>query len=186
MTIIKIAFMGTQSTGKTSRAKKMSKADNLLLVTEAARSCPLPINRQATKEAQIYIFTTQLQREIEEMAMAENFDMGGIVCDRSLLDSLVYSADRGFSDLVDLLLPFIRKWLKTYSKLFWCRPAPGSSPELDGVRCADWIWQKQIDKRFETFIEDILCLNVEIIQDKEIKCPHINLNQGKPLKPEWI
>ena len=161
--MIKVAFLGTQSTGKTMRAKALSKSNNLLLVTESARSCPLPINKKASRNAQLFIFSTQLQREIEQMDMAEKFDMSGVVCDRSLLDPLIYSFDRGHADLVELLMPFTKKWMKTYSKLYWCRPAKGSTPEKDGVRCADWIWQKRIDRVFETFIKDILCLKVEEI-----------------------
>ena len=164
--MVKIAFIGAQSTGKTTRAKKLSKEKGLLLVTEAARSCPLPINQKATREAQIYIFATQLQREIIQMAIAERYKMDGIVCDRSLLDSLVYSLDRGYKEIVDLFLPFTERWMRTYAKLYWCRPAKNSIPENDGVRCSDLVWQKRIDRRFEDFIRRIPCLDVEVIDSK--------------------
>ena len=187
MTKIKIAFLGTQSTGKSLRAKALSKKENLVLVTGAARSCPLPINLKASKEAQLYIFSTQIQWEIAQMAAAKQLGSNGIVCDRCILDAFVYSADRGFIDLVQLLLPFTEKWLKTYSKLFWCRPALGSSPKSDGVRCSDRIWQKRIDSIFEGFVRDLLCLDVEVIQDKEIDCQiPLDLTQGITPKPEWI
>ena len=164
--MIKIAFIGAQSTGKTMRAKKLSKEKGLLLVTEAARSCPLPINQKATREAQIYIFATQLQREIIQMAIAERYKMDGIVCDRSLLDSLVYSLDRGYEEIVDLFLPFTRRWMKTYTEIYWCRPAKGTKPQSDGVRCSNIIWQRRIDRRFETFIRDVLCLDVKMIDSE--------------------
>ena len=165
---MKVAFLGAQSTGKSIRAKAFSKENNLMLVTEVARSCPLPINRQASREAQLFIFATQLKTEIELSATAEKFGMDGIVCDRSILDSLIYSLDRGFGDVVELFLPFTRKWMETYDKLIWCRPAKGSSPKADGVRCSDLVWQTRIDRRFETFIKDILCLKVETINDMEL------------------
>ena len=165
---MKVAFLGAQSTGKTERAKALSKSDNLLLVTEAARSCPLPINRQASREAQLFIFATQLKKEIEQAVVAERYDMNGIVCDRSLLDPLVYSLDRGFAEIVELFLPFTRKWMETYDVLYWCRPAKGSSPKTDGIRCGDLVWQTRIDRRFEAFIKDILCLKAEVINDIEV------------------
>ena len=165
---VKVAFLGTQSTGKTKRAKAYSKKNNLLLVTGAARSCPLPINLQASRAAQIFIFATQIEMEIEQSAISDKYAMDGIVCDRSLLDPLVYSLDRGFGGLVELLLPFTRKWMETYDKLYWCRPAKGSSPKADGVRCSNLIWQTRIDRRFEAFIKDILCLNVETIDNMEL------------------
>ena len=165
--MLKIAFIGTHSTGKTLRAKKLSKEKGLYLVTESARSCPLPINKQASREAQLYIISTQLQREITQMHFAERFAANGIVCDRSLLDPLVYSLDRGYGDLVELLIPFTRKWMKTYSKLYWCRPEKGTKPVNDGVRYPDVMWQRRIDRRFETFIRDLFCLDVEVIDKKE-------------------
>ena len=171
--MLKVGFMGTQSTGKSTRAKALSKEFGFALVTEAARSCPLPINKRVSRTAQLYIYSKVLQLEIEQMTHAERYDIPGIVCDRTLLDPLVYSFDRGFTDLVDLFLPFTRKWMVTYTKLFWCRPAKGSTPEVDGVRCSDWIWQKKIDRKFETFIQDVLCLNVEVIDSKDMKCPSI-------------
>ena len=171
--MLKVGFMGTQSTGKTERAKALSKEYGLYLVTEAARSCPLPINKGATRTAQLYIYSKVLLSEIEQSVMAERYAAPGIVCDRTLLDPLVYAQDRGYDDLVDLFLPFTRKWMKTYNKLFWCRPEEGSRPEDDGMRCSDWVWQRRIDRRFETFVRGILCLNVKVIDSKDMKCPSI-------------
>lgn len=167
--MVKVAIIGAQSTGKSLRAKDLSKKGNLLLMPEVARSCPLPINKEASRNTQLYIFATQLQKEIEQMVKAEKSGMNGIVCDRSLLDTLVYSIDGGFDDITELLLPLTRKWMNTYTKIYWCRPAKGSFPENDGIRCSDFLWQKKIDRIFEKLIKDIFCLNVEIINDKKTK-----------------
>ena len=163
MTKVKIAFIGTHSTGKTIRAEKISAEKGLVLLTGMARSCPLPINEVASKEAQLYIWSRQLSEEIRSMALSDR----GIVCDRSLLDSLVYAYDRGYEDIVENFLPFTRKWMNTYTELYWCRPAPGTTPEKDGVRSDDWIWQQRIDRQFALFIEDILSLEVEEISSVE-------------------
>ena len=161
--MIKIAFLGTHSTGKTTRAKTLSKEKGYILVTEAARSCPLPVNRKASRSAQLYIFSTQLRNEIEQMAWAEKTGAPGIVCDRSIVDSLIYSADRGYSDLVDMLTPLARKWLKTYTKLYWCRPKPGTVPTKDKFRETDPLWQLAIDAIFERMLGDVFGIYPEIL-----------------------
>ena len=147
---------------------KNTQENGLDLVPEVARRCPLPLNQQATRDSQLYIWAGQIKDETEKMYLSKR----DIVCGRSLLDSVVYSYDRGYNDLVDFFLPFTRKWMQTYSNLYWCRPAPDTHPVADGVRSGDWLYQKRIDREFELFIQDILCLpNIEIIK-KIIKNDH--------------
>ncbi len=161
--MIKIAFLGTHSTGKTTRAKNLSREKGYILVTEAARSCPLPINRQASREAQLYIFTKQIQSEIEQKALSEKIGAPGIVCDRTVIDNLVYAMDRGFTDLVEMLIPLARQWTKTYTKIYWCRPKPGMTPERDGIRDPNPLWQIRIDRRFDAMLSNVFGIHPEIL-----------------------
>ena len=164
--MIKIAYCGTHSTGKTTRAKAVSKERGYIMVTEAARSCPFPINRKASRKAQLYIFTKQIQNELEAEAWAERTNAPGIVCDRSILDSIVYSLDRGYTGLANMLTPFAQAWMKTYTKIYWCRPKPDTVPERDGVRDLDPLWQHRIDRLFESVI-NIFRIKYEEITDVE-------------------
>ena len=65
---MKIAFIGSHGVGKTtlcydlaSRLKRQDRAVDL--VKEVARRCPLPINRETTREAQAWILHTQIADE---------------------------------------------------------------------------------------------------------------------------
>ena len=62
---MKIAFIGSHGVGKTtlcydlaSRLKRQDRAVDL--VKEVARRCPLPINRETTREAQWRLVTSPL------------------------------------------------------------------------------------------------------------------------------
>ena len=55
------------------------------LVKEVARSCPLPINRDTTLEAQSWILHTQIADEIVAGSRG-----GYVLCDRSVIDNYAY------------------------------------------------------------------------------------------------
>jgi adenylate kinase family enzyme len=66
---VKIALIGTHGVGKTTLcfdlAARLKRLDRSVhLVTEVARDCPLPLNRDTTLDAQSWILHTQCAREI--------------------------------------------------------------------------------------------------------------------------
>ena len=73
---MKIAFMGTHGVGKTTLCFELVAALKRLdrsvdVVKEVARRCPLPINRETTRAAQLWILHNQIAEEIAEQAVEE-------------------------------------------------------------------------------------------------------------------
>ena len=159
--MIKVAFIGAHSTGKTEKSRSYAKEHGYLRVPEAARTCPFPINRQASRETQLYIWSSQLVLELDQIHWAEETGVEGIVCDRSLLDPFIYSVDRGFAGLVDDMLPLTRDWMKTYTKIYFVRPL-NNIVKRDGIRDTDPLWRTRIDRLFETWIKNLGLIVEEI------------------------
>ena len=70
---MKIAFIGTHGVGKTTLCYELAGALKrqgipVDIVKEVARLSPLPINRQTSLDAQIWILMTQVAEEIRSAA----------------------------------------------------------------------------------------------------------------------
>lgn len=152
---MKIGIMGTHGAGKTTFAlrmvaelKKNHPGENVGMLTEVARQCPFTINKNTTREAQLWIFHMQIPAEIEMAAKNEI-----LVCDRTILDPLVYAQWAGFADLVDAYLPIAIDWAGTYDEIYWARPGSGRLTD-DGFRSVDTGFQKEIDRIFAAWFRD--------------------------------
>jgi len=136
----KIAFIGSHGVGKTTLcfelAARLKRLDRRVdMVKEVARSCPLPLNRDTTVDAQSWILHTQVAREIET-AHEQDF----LVCDRSVLDNYAYLVAK-----FGRRAPFdnvVADWLKSYAILAWVPVVEG--PRYDGVRDTDLTYQRRI------------------------------------------
>ena len=139
---LKVAFIGSHGVGKTTLsfelAARLKRLDYPVdMVKEVARSCPLPLNRDTTVEAQAWILYTQVAREIEG---AWNHRV--LVCDRSVLDNYAYLVTKfGRLEPYDTV---VRSWLHSYALLAWV-PVLGD-PRFDGVRDTDRLYQRRIDE----------------------------------------
>lgn len=147
---MKIAFVGTHGVGKTTLCYELAallkkQAVDVELVKEVARSCPLPINRETSLLAQLWILHSQIAREIEMEARHEV-----VVCDRSVLDNYAYlmhaagpqpAAERTVDD-----------WLGSYALLLKV-PRTGKPP-ADGVRDLDLDFQVAIDESLDRLIDE--------------------------------
>ena len=86
-----ITLVGTHCTFKTTFTQALHEAASArglssCVVSEVARLCPLPMNKQQTKESTMWIFNEQLKQE--EKALKQNTDV--LFCDRSFLDPFAY------------------------------------------------------------------------------------------------
>lgn len=139
---MKLAFIGSHGVGKTTLcfdlAARLKRQDRAVdLVKEVARSCPLPINRDTTLEAQAWILHTQIAQEIA--AAAQN-DI--VICDRSVLDNYAYLVQQaGRQPAYDAL---VRQWVGSYDGLF--KVPIIDPPSFDGKRDVSATFQHDIDQ----------------------------------------
>ena|GEM_PF-440735 len=147
---LKVAFVGSHGVGKTTLcfelAARMKRLDlRVDMVKEVARSCPLPLNRDTTVDAQAWILHTQIAREIEEMV---HHDV--IVCDRAVLDNYAYLVEKyGRMRVFDEL---VASWLPTYGLLVKVPIVEG--PRFDGIRDTASDYQQAIDRTIEVLMKD--------------------------------
>jgi hypothetical protein len=114
------------------------------IVKEVARSCPLPINRDTTVEAQAWILHSQIAQEI---ASQTQHDV--VICDRSVLDNYAYLVHRaGRRPEYDAL---VTHWADTYAGLF--KVPILQAPSFDGTRDLSTSFQREIDAVIDGLVE---------------------------------
>ena len=141
---MKIAFIGTHGVGKTTLAYELCnelKKQHLDVgfIDEIARRCPFPINEGTSLEAQTWILTTTISRELELNKIYPN-----IICDRSVLDNYVYLFHK-FGHVAELH-GLVRYWVRTYDLLFRV-PVTREYLQPDGVRSVAFEFQEMIDEK---------------------------------------
>jgi thymidylate kinase len=148
--MVKIAFIGTHGVGKTTLCYDLGailkkRGLHVDIVKEVARLSPLPINRQTSLEAQMWILSTQIAEEIRSAAHHEV-----VICDRSVLDNyayLVFAAGKQ-----RWLEPLVNRWMRTYDLLFKV-PISGTA-SADGIRDTDEFFMRQIDRLVDELVDD--------------------------------
>jgi len=147
---MKIAFIGTHGVGKTTLCYELAASLKRLdvsvdLVKEVARRCPLPISRDTTSAAQLWILHSQIAEEIE---LEPSFDI--IVCDRAVLDNYAYliNAAGRQSDLEGL----IRHWMASYQLLV--KVPVVTPPRYDGTRDVSVTFQLTIDRILDDLLDE--------------------------------
>lgn len=145
---MKIAFIGTHGTGKTTLCYNLvgelkKQNINADMVKEVARLSPLPVNRQTSIEAQTWILMTQVA---EEIASASRHDV--VVCDRSVLDNYAYLAFAfGRQKAIERFVDF---WMKSYDVLF--KVPVVDAPSEDGFRDTDQFFIRSIDQLVDALL----------------------------------
>ena len=168
---MKIAFLGTHGTGKTTLAHELvakfkKQGIDAGFLNEVARRCPFPLNEEATKKSQVWIILSQIIAEMEAEEGCE-----ALVCDRSVLDGYCYYVNKfGRSPVLEAL---VREHLKTYSRLIRV-PIREGLLQKDKVRSTNLKFQKDVDDQFNKFtklfeLEDkIQPIKKEKLSDEEI------------------
>jgi len=145
---LKIAFVGTHGTGKTTLCYELAawmkkREARVDMVREVARRCPLPINQETTLDAQSWILHSQIAEEIQ---LASQQDV--VICDRSVLDNYAYLVHRlGPQRVLDEL---VAHWMTTYTHLFKV-PIVGA-PAFDGTRDTSRAFQEGIDQTVDQLL----------------------------------
>jgi nicotinamide riboside kinase len=180
---VKIAFLGSHGVGKTTLcfdvAARLKRLDmSVDLVKEVARSCPLPINRDTTLEAQAWILHTQVA---EEIAAASRYEV--VVCDRSVLDNYAYLVHQvGRRPEYDEL---VRAWMRTYDGLF--KVPIIAEPSFDGTRDTSATFQAEVDQVIDELLQalGIACHRLDPT-DREGWVDAVLRAVGVPLQPPQI
>ena len=138
---MKIGFVGSQGTGKTTLSYELAaelkkRGHDVYVLSEVARSCPLPINEETTKESQLWIIGKQMTRE--QSAKGKIY-----VSDRTILDPYCYGM-RIDPDFFKDFESFIKAYLRTYDYIFYMPPNDDYLMD-DGTRSTDTKFRDEID-----------------------------------------
>ncbi len=180
---MKIAFIGTHGVGKTTLcyelAARLKRLDFAVdMVREVARTCPLPINRDTTLDAQAWILHTQIAAEL---AAASQYQV--VVCDRSVLDNYAYMVHRlGRRREYDAL---VRAWVATYDGLF--KVPVLAPPAFDGTRDTSTTFQQEIDHVLDDLVAafHVRCHHLDA-HDRDGWLDEVLTAMDLPLRPRQI
>ena len=139
----KIAFIGSHGIRKTTAALAFASAiqragRSVEFAREVVRDNPLGINEAATGEAQLWVLTSQIRRELELAQQAEC-----LVTDRGVMDNFAYYLRAaGGEDRYDVG-PLITAWSSTYDLVV--RLTPDVEIRADGVRSTSDSFRDEIE-----------------------------------------
>ncbi len=148
----KVAFIGTSCTGKTSLCEALSSDHGVVIVPEAARQyfsehSVDPIER----------FSEAVQSKIQDLVVenerqAERFAPDNIVCDRSVLDAVVYTKYGGNDAGAEHMFRYATEFLPSYTKLLVLDPHDVPYRQ-DSIRTESASTRMAIHDLFLTFLE---------------------------------
>ena len=146
--ISKIAFTGTHGTGKTTSVFKLAadcklhcSTKSVHIITETASESPFKINKNTTPESQLWIFTTQIKRELENSLRYKL-----LISDRTIVDCIAYSTIAGFKDLAKNQIEMAKSFIGTYDYIFYKSIEKNNFVFEDGIRDAkDMDFRKNMD-----------------------------------------
>ena len=139
----KIAFIGSHGIRKTTAALAFASViqragRSVEFAREVVRDNPLGINEGASCEAQLWVLTSQIRRELELSRKAEC-----LVTDRGVMDNFAYylRAGGGVDDFD--VEPLVRRWSRTYDLVV--RLTPDVEIRADGVRSTSDRFRDEIE-----------------------------------------
>jgi len=164
---IKIGFIGPQGSGKTTKAYVLGvllkkQGYDVYILSEVARSCPLPINEDTTRESQLWIMGKQLTREQSAKGQV-------LITDRTILDSFAYSMSTD-PKFFSTLKPFIKEYMNTYDLVFYLK-ANDKYLIDDGIRSVDKGYRNKIDDIMKELITE---LDIDVKKDVDLQSTVLN------------
>ncbi len=148
----KIAFVGTSCVGKTTILNKFKNDPSVALVEEAARKF-FEINPKIAAR-----FGRQPQEKIQKLALklekeAVKQGTSVILCDRSVIDAVVYVRAYGDKKGSNEMLAKVRDWLPTYDKFYLLDPK-GVPYVFDKIRQEDITWRQKLHDAYLDFFKE--------------------------------
>lgn len=151
----KIALVGTSRIGKTPILEAFAKRNlSIAIVPEAARDFfeahpEIEIKDRFQKSAQERIQYVAFRREQDSLREKPQI----ILCDRSVLDAVVYVRATGDREGSEELLGRVRFWLPTYDKFLLFDPA-GVPYEKDEIRQEEIEMREKFHEAFLDFFQE--------------------------------
>ena len=165
-----IGITGTHGTGKTTFLYKLAhdlkirhSTKSLGIISEVARSCPLPIfsaKSEASERAQMWILASLIR---EEISKAAKFDI--VISDRTVFDVIAYTMEVD-QDLAAEMLGLVQRI--HYDQVYFIRPFGEEWMTNDGQRSVDSGLRQRVDRNL------VSILNSQDINVKEIKIKRMN------------
>jgi nicotinamide riboside kinase len=139
----KIAFIGSHGIRKTTAALAFASViqragRSVEFAREVVRDNPLGINEGASSEAQLWVLTSQIRRELELSRKAEC-----LVTDRGVMDNFAYYLRAGGGEDHFDVEPLVRRWSRTYDLVV--RLTPDVEIRADGVRSTSDRFRDEIE-----------------------------------------
>jgi nicotinamide riboside kinase len=139
----KIAFIGSHGIRKTTAALAFASVvqragRSVEFAREVVRDNPLGINEAATAEAQLWVLTSQIRRELE---LARNAEC--LVTDRGVMDNFAYYLRAAGGEDRFTIEPLVRQWSQTYDLVIRLTPDVAIRP--DGVRSTSDRFREEIE-----------------------------------------
>ena len=139
----KIAFIGSHGIRKTTAALAFAGAiqragRSVEFAREVVRDNPLGINEGATCEAQLWVITSQVRRELELSRKAEC-----LVTDRGVMDNFAYFLRACDGEDRFAVEPLVRTWSGTYDLVV--RLTPDIDIRADGVRSTSDVFRDEVE-----------------------------------------
>lgn len=150
----KFAIVGTLCTGKTTVAnllREKYKTEDIVFVSEAARDFISKYGKGDRSSVTVQGKIQDIILKKEKEAHSQNPKV--IVCDRSVIDPVVYLRFYGDKNGSDKLLKKIKKFLLTYDKFLLFSPQ-GFSFANDGLRIENERIRSKIHKEYIGFFND--------------------------------
>lgn len=168
---MKIGICGTQSVGKSTTAfqlclnyKKQNPTKTVGLFLENVVHCPLDINKVATKESELWMFTKQIE---EEIYLSTKYDI--LICDRTVLDTIPYTQYLGFDALSDGMIKIANEYITTYDTIIFKCITLNDYLFNDGLRDTDTKYRNDIEILFFKLFKEQF--DIDIPYEYSIKTP---------------
>lgn len=142
---MKIAIIGTHSTGKTTLIEHIAEmfsrqGKETLLLPEYARLCPFPINEETTLEAQKWILLSQITEENKIF-----HEDKVLLTDRATIDNFAYLYRIEKSETIENFERCAVAHMRTYDFVFKTQKLDLEAKE-DGIRTTDFEFRDMIDR----------------------------------------
>ncbi len=131
-----IAISGSHGTGKTTaafqeatRQKILHPSESVAVLCEQSSLSPYPINKEGTEASQMWIFTRQIEQELEYLS---KYDI--IISDRTAVDAIAYTYIAGFHSLAAAMFDLVQTHISIYNKIIFHQIATNDFWHQDGIR----------------------------------------------------